>query len=156
MVAGCVRHPPGDPVDRWWEVPVEGSNTRRVPPLCCRKRQGHHCLWIWCQQDLHLLWPWLHGVKYDNLHIPNWQTLLLRLPGMHRSPVIFIQEKCTLFVHITWISIEFLILVWIVLIPIYFPQCIPWILQECGKDPETCDIQPGQRHLWLYRQWLHW
>lgn len=92
MVAGCIWRPPGDTVDWWWEVPVEGSYTRWVPPLCSRKYQRHHCLWLWRQQDLHLLRPRLHGVKHENI-------LVDVVWGLQRGVVVFIKGKiCSCFV----------------------------------------------------------
>lgn len=64
MASGCVWHPPRGPDDRWREIPVERSHTWGMSSLHCGKCQGYHRLWLWCQQDLHLLRPWLHGVKY--------------------------------------------------------------------------------------------
>lgn len=137
MVAGCVWHPPGDPVDWRWEVPVEGSNTGRLPSLRCGKCQGHHCLWLWCQQDFHLLWPRLHGVKNDKIQ-PLFSCLADYTAEASLDALEGENNQITNSQFpVTWVRWNCLIFIWYLNC---FLQFIPWVLQECGKDPETCDI----------------
>ena len=72
MATGCVRHPSGDPVNGRWEVPVEGSLARGLPPLRRGECQGHHRVRLRREQDLHLLRPRLHGVTWTLVAICTW------------------------------------------------------------------------------------
>ena len=79
VVARDFRRSFGDPTDRWRKVFVERPQNRWGQKVGHWKRQGHHCLGVWRQQNLHI-----SGLLLKLVHV-NWRLhyVLQRLWHLH-------------------------------------------------------------------------
>ena len=90
VVARDFRRSLGDPTDRWRKVFVERPQNRWGQKVGHWKRQGHHCLGVWRQQNLHI-----SGLLLKLVHV-NWryitETLTFASTGFRTSGGCFLRE----------------------------------------------------------------